>query len=227
MEGLLGADPGLDIGRPRRCNAGGRYSVGGVRDATAGASVTSVAKLYFRYSAMNAGKSTALLQVAHNYEELGRSVWIFTSALDDRYGRGLVTSRLGPQRRSDTFDEHLDFSERLAGADDISCVLVDESQFLTPQQVRQLHRYAHVVGIPVICYGIRSDFLGEPFPGAAYLLTLADSVEELKNVCPCGKKATMNVRFDEHGARITTGEQIAIEGAVRYVPMCGSCFYES
>jgi thymidine kinase len=186
-----------------------------------------MAKLYFRYSAMNAGKSTALLQVAHNYEELGRSVWIFTSALDDRYGRGLVTSRLGPQRRSDTFDEHLDFSERLAGADDISCVLVDESQFLTPQQVRQLHRYAHVVGIPVICYGIRSDFLGEPFPGAAYLLTLADSVEELKNVCPCGKKATMNVRFDEHGARITTGEQIAIEGAVRYVPMCGRCFYKT
>jgi thymidine kinase len=195
-------------------------------DAFAGRGVvTTVAKLYFRYSAMNAGKSTALLQVAHNYEELGRAVWIFTSALDDRYGRGLVTSRLGPQRRSDIFDESTDFYARLASADDISCVLVDESQFLTPQQVRQLHRYAHVVGTPVICYGIRSDFLGEPFPGAAYLLTLADSVEELKNVCPCGKKATMNVRFDEHGTRITAGEQIAIEGPVRYVPMCGRCFY--
>ena len=185
-----------------------------------------MAKLYFRYSAMNAGKSTALLQVAHNYEENGRRVRIFTAEIDHRYGAGFVTSRLGPQRQVDTFDEATDFQTPLKDGDHPSCVLVDEAQFLTPEQVRQLHRVAHVLGIPVICYGIRSDFRGEPFPGSAYLLTLADSIEELKNVCSCGKKATMNVRVDERGARITEGAQIAIEGDVRYVQMCGKCFYQ-
>ena len=107
----------------------------------------------------------------------------------------------------------------------MSCVLVDEAQFLTPDQVRQLHRIAHVGDIPVICYGIRSDFRGEAFPGSATLLTLADSIEEIKTICPCGRKATMNVRIDENGNRITTGEQIAIEGETRYVQLCGSCFY--
>jgi thymidine kinase len=184
-----------------------------------------MAKLYFRYSAMNAGKSTALLQVAYNYEEHGRRVLLFTSALDDRYGAGAVTSRLGPRRQALLFDEELDFYARLEGEEALSCVLVDEAQFLTPQQVRQLHRAAHVLDVPIICYGIRSDFLGEPFPGAAYLLTLADSVEEVKNICDCGRKATMNVRIDERGQRITRGEQIAIEGSTRYVQMCGRCFY--
>jgi thymidine kinase len=184
-----------------------------------------MAKLYFRYSAMNAGKSTALLQVAHNYEENGRRVTIFTAEIDNRYGVGVVTSRLGPQRSVETFDEQTDFFARFARDRDLSCVLIDESQFLLPEQVRQLHRVAHVLNIPVICYGIRSDFRGEPFPGSAYLLTLADSIEEVKNICPCGKKATMNVRVDERGNRITTGEQIAIEGQVRYVQMCGKCFY--
>jgi thymidine kinase len=184
-----------------------------------------MAKLYFRYSAMNAGKSTALLQVAHNYEEHGRRVAIFTAEIDDRFGVGVVTSRLGPRRKSLTFDEAIDFVRHLADADNIACVLIDEAQFLTPEQVRQLHRIAHVTGIPVICYGIRSDFIGEPFPGSAYLLTLADSIEEIKTICPCGKKATMNVRIDEHGNRITKGEQIAIEGDTRYVQLCGECFY--
>jgi thymidine kinase len=184
-----------------------------------------MAKLYFRYSAMNAGKSTALLQVAHNYEENGRRVAIYTAEIDNRYGVGVVTSRLGPQRAVETFDENTDFFARFQRDRDLSCVLVDEAQFLTAQQVRQLHRVAHVLNIPVICYGIRSDFLGEPFPGSTYLLTLADSIEEVKNVCACGKKATMNVRVDELGNRITTGEQIAIEGTVQYVQMCGKCFY--
>lgn len=106
-----------------------------------------------------------------------------------------------------------------------ACVLVDEAQFLTPEQVRQLHRAAHISNIPVICYGIRSDFLGEPFPGSAYLLTLADSLEEIKNICECGKKATMNPRVDEHGRVVLEGKQIAIEGDVRYEPMCAACFY--
>jgi len=184
-----------------------------------------MAKLYFRYSAMNAGKSTALLQVAHNYEEHGRRVAIFTAAIDNRYGSGVVTSRLGPQRSVDTFDENTDYWARFSRDRDLSCVLIDEAQFLQPEQVRQLHRVAHVLNIPVICYGIRSDFRGEPFPGASYLLALADSIEEVKNICSCGRKATMNVRLDEQGRRITTGEQIAIEGPARYVQMCGACFY--
>jgi thymidine kinase len=184
-----------------------------------------VAKLYFRYSAMNAGKSTSLLQVAYNYEEQGHTVRLYTAAIDHRFGHGLVASRLGPTRTSTTFDVGTDFERELADAGGVSCVLVDEAQFLTPEQVRQLHRLAHVHKIPVICYGIRSDFLGEPFPGSSYLLTLADSIEEIKNICTCGKKATMNVRIDERGNRITTGEQIAIEGEVRYIQICGDCFY--
>ncbi|MHB8146246.1 MAG: thymidine kinase [Vulcanimicrobiaceae bacterium] len=185
-----------------------------------------MAKLYFRYSAMNAGKSTALLQVAHNYEEHGRTVRIYTAALDHRFGTGYITSRLGPKRAVATFDDGTDFYAELSQADDVACVLIDEAQFLRTEQVKQLHRVAHLRSVPVICYGIRSDFLGEPFPGATYLLTLADSIEELKNICNCGKKATMNVRFDEHGRRIMQGAQIAIEGDVRYVQMCGRCFYQ-
>jgi thymidine kinase len=187
---------------------------------------TIMAKLYFRYSAMNAGKSTALLQVAHNYEERGRAVLIFTSDLDDRYGTGIVSSRLGLQRTAPTYDAWFDFESYMRDQTDVSCVLVDEAQFLTPEQVRQLHRVAHVQNIPVICYGIRSDFVGEPFPGAAYLLTLADSLEEIKTICNCGKKATMNPRVDDEGRRITIGAQIAIEGETRYAPMCGRCFYD-
>lgn len=185
----------------------------------------AMAKLYFRYSAMNAGKSTALLQVAHNYEEHGRKVLVYTAELDHRYGPGVVTSRLGPQRQSRTFDGSVQFFDELSNENGVACVLIDEAQFLSVDQVKQLHRYAHSQGVPVICYGLRSDFLGNPFPGAGFLLTLADSLEELKTICACGKKATMNVRIDDQGKRITQGEQIAIEGTTRYIQTCGSCFY--
>jgi thymidine kinase len=207
-----------------------------------------MAKLYFRYSAMNAGKSTALLQVAHNYEELGMHVALFTSSLDHRYGVGNIASRLGVTRAAQTYDEHTDFYARLQGrrdaqlddrqmvepsmrdfmigaARELACVLVDEAQFLQPEQVRQLHRLAHVIDLPVICYGIRTDFQGAGFPGALTLLALADDIEELKTICACGRKATMNVRVDDAGHRITEGEQIAIDGTVRYVQTCGRCFY--
>ena len=184
-----------------------------------------MAKLYFRYSAMNAGKSTALLQVAHNYEEHGRKVRIFTAEIDNRFGKGIVTSRLGPRRAVETFNETTEFTKALGDVHDLSCLLVDEAQFLTVEQVRELHRIAHVSGIPVICYGLRSDFLGNPFPGSALLLTLADSIEEIKTICACGRKATMNVRIDETGKRITQGTQIAIEGETRYIQTCGRCFY--
>ena len=128
---------------------------------------------------MNAGKSTALLQVAHNYEEQGQQVALYTAAIDDRYGVGLITSRLGPQRQVDVFDKNTDF---LAEAPSVGCVLVDEAQFLSTAQVQQLHQLAQVRGVPVICYGLRSDFRGEPFPGSAYLLALADDIEEIKNI---------------------------------------------
>lgn len=173
---------------------------------------------------MNAGKSTALIQVAHNYEENGRSVALYTAAIDHRFGNGIVTSRIGPQRPAKTFDDRTDFFAEMATMRGVSCVLVDEAQFVSPAQVRQLHRGAHLLDIPVICYGIRSDFLGEPFPGSAYLLTLADSVEELKNICSCGRKATMNPRFVA-GKRVFAGDQVAIEGDVEYRPMCARCFY--
>ena len=184
-----------------------------------------MAKLYFRYSAMNAGKSTALIQVAHNYEENGRRVALYTAAIDHRFGSGVIASRLGPRREAKTYNASLDFFDEMSTMHGIACVLVDEAQFLTPDQVRQLHRAAHLLDIPVICYGIRTDFLGEPFPGSTYLLALADSVEELKNICSCGRKATMNPRFDGSGNRIRSGKQVAIEGDVEYRPMCASCFY--
>ncbi|MBX9868455.1 MAG: thymidine kinase [Burkholderiaceae bacterium] len=181
-----------------------------------------MAKLYFRYSAMNAGKSTAMLQVAHNYEEQGQTVRLFTAAIDHRYGEGKVTSRLGPQREAEVFDQDFNFLQEVTP---VNCVLIDEAQFLTPAQIKQLHQLAQVKGVPVICYGLRSDFLGEPFPGAAYLLTLADDIEELKNICTCRKKATMNIRVDQHGKRVTEGEQVDIGGNERYQHVCGRCFY--
>jgi thymidine kinase len=171
---------------------------------------------------MNAGKSTALLQVAHNYEEQGQQVRLFTAAIDNRYGVGKVTSRLGPQRAVETFDVDHNF---LNDVPQVACVLVDEAQFLTTAQVQQLHQLAQVRGVPVICYGLRSDFRGEPFPGSAYLLALADDIEELKNICTCGKKATMNVRVDEQGGRIREGEQVSIGGNESYRQACGRCFY--
>ncbi len=197
---------------------------------------------------MNAGKSTALLQAAHNYEELGMHVALFTSHLDHRYGVGNITSRLGVSRAVETYDAGTDFFARLETrrdlplddrqtvepsmraylhehAPELACVLIDEAQFLSPEHVRQLHRLAHVADLPIICYGIRTDFRGEPFPGAIYLLALADDIEEIKTVCACGKKATMNPRVDAAGHRITEGEQIAIDGTVRYIQTCGSCFY--
>jgi thymidine kinase len=171
---------------------------------------------------MNAGKSTALLQVAHNYEEQGQTVQLYTAAIDNRYGVGRVTSRLGPQRDVDIFDADTNF---LSDVPKVACLLIDEAQFLSPQQVQQLHQLAQVNGVPVICYGLRSDFMGAPFPGSAYLLALADDIEELKNICSCGKKATMNVRVDADGKRIKAGEQISIGGNESYRQACGRCFY--
>jgi thymidine kinase len=183
-----------------------------------------MSKLYFRYAAMNAGKSTALMQAAHNYEERGMQVRLFTAALDDRGGAGLIGSRLGLSRQADTFGADTVF-ELDANLPVPACILIDEAQFLTPAQVRQLHRLAHVQKVPVLCYGLRSDFQGKAFPGAAELLTLADDLEEMKTICACARKASMNLRVDEHGRRVKEGEQVLIGGNDRYRAVCPSCFY--
>ena len=183
-----------------------------------------MSKLYFRYAAMNAGKSTALLQAAYNYEERGMKVRLFTAAHDDRAGSGVILSRLGLQRDAETFGPDTVFTrEHLAS--DVACLLIDEAQFLTPAQVRQLHRLAHTGGVPVLCYGLRGDFRGEPFPGSALLLTLADDLEEMKSVCACGRKAQLNMRIDAQGRRVLQGEQVLIGGNERYRAVCPSCFY--
>ncbi len=187
-----------------------------------------MAKLYFRYAAMNAGKSTALLQAAHNYEERGLRVRLFTAALDDRGGHGVIASRLGLTRRAETFGSHTSFEPSavlIDGAPHPACLLIDEAQFLTREQVRQLHRLVHRADIPVLCWGLRSDFQGHAFPGAAELLTLADDLEEMKTICACGRKASMNLRLDAQGRRVTAGEQVLIGGNERYRAVCPRCFY--
>jgi thymidine kinase len=184
-----------------------------------------MAKLFFRYSAMNAGKSTALLQIAYNYEEQGQRVHLFTAAIDDRSGAGCIASRLGLQRLASVFDAQTDFFALLQAEDCLACVLIDEAQFLTPEQARQLHRLANVRNVPVICFGLRSDFLGNAFPGSAQLLTLADDIEEIKTICACGRKATMNIRIDAQGQRERAGAQVEIGGNNRYQQVCARCFY--
>lgn len=183
-----------------------------------------MSKLYFRYAAMNAGKSTALLQAAYNYEERGMRVRMFTAAHDDRTGVGLVGSRLGLQRQAETFGPDTLFNAEWLGPG-IACLLIDEAQFLSPEQVRQLHRLAHQHQVPVLCYGLRSDFRGDGFPGAVALLTLADDLEEMKTICACARKASMNLRVDSEGRRVKEGEQIMIGGNESYRAVCPSCFY--
>ncbi len=187
-----------------------------------------MSKLYFRYAAMNAGKSTALLQAAHNYEERGMRVRLFTAAHDERVGAGVIGSRLGLQRAVETFGPDTVFDAaglREGYGAALACVLIDEAQFLSPAQVGQLHRLAHADHLPVLCYGLRSDFRGDAFPGAAALLTLADALEEMKSICACARKASMNMRVDAQGRRVQEGEQVVIGGNERYRAVCPSCFY--
>ena len=182
-----------------------------------------MAKLYFRYAAMNAGKSTNLLQVAHNYEERGRDVVIYTAGLDDRAGRGIVASRLGVQRQARVFSADTSFVDAFRTRP--GCILIDEAQFLAPAQARELHRLAHEHNVPVICYGLRTDFRGDGFPGALALLAIADALEEIKTVCRCGKKASMTVRHDARGQRIFEGEQVQVGGNETYESVCPPRFY--
>jgi thymidine kinase len=194
--------------------------------------IIAMAKLYFRYAAMNAGKSTSLLQAAFNYEERGMRIVLLTAELDNRDGHGKIASRLGLARDALTFNAQQSMAERIATAQQeawiakLSCVLIDEAQFLTLAQVEELHRWAHENHTPVMCYGLRSDFQGKAFEGSAALLVLGDDVEEMKTICDCGKKASMNARFDDEGNRIFEGNQVLIGGNMRYRALCPDCFYE-
>ena len=180
-----------------------------------------MAKLYFYYSAMNAGKTTSLLQSAHNYHERGMRTLILTPRLDDRYGAGVVQSRIGLKAQGRVFgrDEDLEAIARddIAAHGALHCVLVDEAQFLARQQVWQLTEIVDRLNVPVLAYGLRTDFRGELFEGSQYLLAWADSLGEIKTICHTGRKATMVVRVDDHGRAVTHGPQVEIGGNERYV----------
>jgi len=181
-----------------------------------------MAKLYFYYSTMNAGKSTALLQAAHNYRERGMRSLVYTAQLDDRAG-GRVASRIGISAEARHFGPAVNLYNDIAAEhelDPLACVLIDEAQFLSEAHVRQLGQVVDELNVPVLCYGLRTDFLGRLFEGSAQLLASADNLVELKTVCHCGKKATMVVRVRADGRVETSGEQVEIGGNDRYVPLC-------
>lgn len=189
-----------------------------------------MAKLYFYYSSMNAGKSTALLQSSYNYRERGMHTLILTPDVDDRHGVGRVTSRIGLESTATTFKSTDDLYQLIAGKtkeQPLNCVLVDEAQFLSKEQVFQLGEVTDELHIPVLAYGIRTDFQGEPFPGSKYLLAWADNLKELKAICFCGNKATMVIRLDQDGNAVTQGSQVEVGGNDRYVSMCRKHFKEN
>ena len=189
-----------------------------------------MAQMYFYYSAMNAGKSTTLLQSSFNYRERGMTPVIFTAAIDDRYGKGKVSSRIGLQEEAELFNASDDLYARMQdmnAAKKVDCVLIDECQFLTKEQVYQLTEVVDKLHIPVLCYGLRSDFRGELFEGSRYLLAWADKLVELKTICHCGRKANMVIRMDESGKAIADGDQVVIGGNDRYVSVCRKHYKEA
>ena len=189
-----------------------------------------MAKLYFYYASMNAGKSTTLLQANFNYHERGMTTMLWTAQLDDRGGEKAIESRIGLHAEAHRFDGETSLWDRIGAAtrvEPLACVLVDEAQFLTEAQVWQLAKVADTAGIPVLCYGLRTDFQGELFPGAKVLLGIADSLIELKAVCHCGRKSSMNLRVDESGAAVAEGAQTEIGGNDRYVALCRKHFVEA
>lgn len=190
-----------------------------------------MAKLYFYYSAMNAGKSTTLLQASYNYHERGMQTLLFAPAFDKRFGPPTIYSRIGLKKEAIGFDEGFNFyrfiKQKKGQLKNLRCILIDEAHFLKKAQVAQLTHVCTQLGVAVLCYGLRSDFLGEPFEGSKYLLTWADEIVEIKGMCHCGRKATMNVRIDETGRPIEEGEQIQVGGNESYVSMCLAHFIEA
>ncbi len=187
-----------------------------------------MAKLYFYYASMNAGKSTMLLQADFNYHERGMRTLLFTAAVDDRFAPGTVSSRIGLGADAIAFERDTDLIAivRREGEEAPACVLVDEAQFLTTDQVDQLAALCDVYDIPVLAYGLRTDFQGQLFEGSARLLAIADSLTEIKSVCDCGRKATMNLRIDALGRPVRDGAQTEIGGNDRYVALCRRHFME-
>lgn len=182
-----------------------------------------MAKLYFNYSAMNAGKSTLLLQGSYNYIERGMNTMLMTAALDDRAGKRTIASRIGLDSEAYVFAADDNVFEMIKTRHEdkvINCVLIDEAQFLSKEQVRQLSDVADGLGIPVLCYGLRTDFRGELFPGSGELLAIADSLREIKTICWCGSKASMVLRLDSHGKAIKSGAQVVIGGEDVYASVC-------
>jgi len=190
-----------------------------------------VAKLYYYYSAMNAGKSTTLLQSSYNYVERGMSTLLFAPAIDTRFGTAVVYSRIGIKKQATPYTRDTDLfaitEEQKKEDPDLRCILVDEAQFLTKEQVQQLVGIVTRLDIAVLSYGLRSDFLGEPFEGSSYLLAWAHEIVELKTICHCGSKATMNMRIDENGQPVTEGNQVQIGGNDSYISVCMKHFIEA
>ncbi|CAM4382829.1 MAG: Thymidine kinase [Legionellaceae bacterium] len=184
-----------------------------------------MAKLHFYFSAMNAGKSTVLLQSAYNYEERGMKTILFTPAIDTRYSLGKITSRIGLQADAIPFDSEFNLFEyvsKVLSVPDhkIKCIFIDEAQFLNKQQVSQLTEIVDLFNLPVLAYGLRVDYMGEPFEGSKYLLAWAEEINEIKTICHCGSKATMNLRIDAEGNSVKQGEQIVIGGNESYIATC-------
>jgi thymidine kinase len=187
-----------------------------------------MAKLYFYYSAMNAGKSTTLLQSAHNYEERGMESLLFTPVIDDRYMTGYIKSRIGLEKKAIAFDQKYNFYKEvrpeISSRKNLKCILIDEAQFLTKEQVHQLTDIVDYLKIPILTYGIRTDFQTNLFSGSMHLLAAADEIIEIKTICVCGRKATNNMRINVSGEPVLTGAQIEIGGNDRYVAHCRKCF---
>ena len=182
-----------------------------------------MAKLYFNYSTMNAGKSTLLLQASYNYIERGMLTYLLTANFDDRAGKGQIGSRIGITAEADTYTQADDLYAKIAARlsdGPCACVLVDEAQWMTRDQVWQLARAVDDLGVPVMCYGLRVDFRGELFPGSAALLALADEMREVRTICHCGKKATMVIRVGADGKALREGAQIEVGGNDRYLSLC-------
>ena len=189
-----------------------------------------MAKLYFHYSTMNAGKSTLLLQASYNYIERGMQTYLMTANFDDRAGKGRIGSRIGIESEADTYSQSCDLFEKIAArlaAGPCACVLIDEAQWLTRDQVWQLARAVDDLDVPVMCYGLRVDFRGELFPGSAALLALADEMREVRTICHCGRKASMVIRVGADGRALTEGAQIEVGGNDRYISLCRRHFREA
>lgn len=185
-----------------------------------------MAKLYFKYGAMGSSKSAQALITQFNYEELGMTVWLIKPSVDDRDGANIIRSRIGLQREAQVIRPEEDIADTFARTGHADVIIADEAQFFSPEQIDQLRRIVDEQNIPVLCFGLRTDFLTHFFPGARRLMELADSITEIKTVCACGRKATVNARIDADGYVITEGSQVFLGGNDSYIAMCHKCYQD-